>query len=96
MYYKFKSASAYGLCIGVVFGTAASLLGKVYANLMSKYITGSAVSIVALLSIQGLIQSETQSKQTPLQHLKVLNYQSYSMSTIPPTKMPMNIHSRFI
>ncbi|GAA5798931.1 hypothetical protein EDC94DRAFT_587142 [Helicostylum pulchrum] len=100
MYRKFKSASAYGLCIGVVFGTAASLLGKnsskLYVNLMSKYITGSAVSIVALLSIQGLIQPARQVKKTPLQRLKVLNYQSYSMSSIPPTKISMNIHSRFI
>ncbi|KAI7872610.1 uncharacterized protein EV154DRAFT_104857 [Mucor mucedo] len=97
---KYKSAGAYSLCIGVVFGTAASYFGKynrkAYVNLMSKYITVSAVSIAALLSLQGFMVPTTQSKQSPLQHLRVLNYQSHSISAIPTTKPSMNIHSRYV
>ncbi|CAO3650914.1 unnamed protein product [Mucor hiemalis] len=97
---KIKAASACGLCIGVVFGTAASYFGKKtsksYVNIMSKYITGSAVSIVALLSVQGLIKAPESKQRTPLQHLKVLNYQYYSISSTPSATLPMNIHSRYL
>ncbi|KAL4213137.1 hypothetical protein AB4K20DRAFT_1885101, partial [Rhizopus microsporus] len=46
------------------------------------------------LSIRGLIMSRASNTKTkPLQHLKLLNYQPRSISSIS-SNLPMNVHSR--
>ncbi|OBZ91171.1 hypothetical protein A0J61_00780 [Choanephora cucurbitarum] len=83
--------STVGLCVSVVFGTAATYLRNSNQIIMSRYMTGSAVSIVAFLSIRGFIlNTPTQKKKeitqqqglSPLEHLRVLNYQPRSISSI--------------
>lgn len=83
-------------------------------NIMSKYMAGSAFSIVALLSklltlimiildvnqscigLGGLLTKESSRTRTlsPLQHLKVLNYQPRSLSSSISPNSTLYVHSR--
>ncbi|CAO0792696.1 unnamed protein product [Mucor circinelloides] len=88
-----KSLTNIGVCVSVVFGTAATFIGH-KQNQPLRY---TAASIVALIGIRGLLaKSSARSQLSPLQHLKVLNYQprSISNSISPPT--PRYVHSRCI
>ncbi|KAL7308460.1 hypothetical protein PS15m_011660 [Mucor circinelloides] len=88
-----KSLTNIGVCVSVVFGTAATFIGH-KQNQPLRY---TAASIVALIGIRGLLAKSSASSQlSPLQHLKVLNYQprSISNSISPPT--PRYVHSRCI
>ncbi|KAI8992367.1 hypothetical protein BDB01DRAFT_778234 [Pilobolus umbonatus] len=71
-------------------------------SIMSKYMTSSAVSVAALLSIRGLLMSPEAmfikqrrlvTSKTPLQQLRLLNYEPRSISSLSPT-LPMYVHSR--
>ncbi|CAO3611512.1 unnamed protein product [Mucor fragilis] len=89
----FKSLANIGVCVGVVFGTAATFIG----HRQNQPLRFTAASIVALIGIRGLlIKSSASSQLSPLQHLKVLNYQPRSIfdSISPP--IPRNVHSRCI
>ncbi|KAG2201731.1 hypothetical protein INT46_003123 [Mucor plumbeus] len=86
-----KSLTNIGVCVGVVFGTAATYLGH-RQHQPFKY---TAASIVALIGIRELlVKTTSRNHLSPLQHLKVLNYQPRSIfdSISPP--IPQYVHSR--
>ncbi|KAL0145344.1 hypothetical protein V8B55DRAFT_1460753 [Mucor lusitanicus] len=88
-----KSLTNIGVCVGVVFGTAATLIGH-KQNQPLRY---TAASIVALIGIRELlVKSSARSQLSPLQHLKVLNYQPRSIFNSISTPIPRNVHSRCI
>ncbi|KAI8991480.1 hypothetical protein BDF20DRAFT_831515 [Mycotypha africana] len=108
-----RTTSTVGLCIGVVFGTAASFFRNNHGRFTSgstssitvSYMTGSAVSLMAILSIRNLLLNAPAARSstttattrlTPLQHLRVLNYQTRSISSsISTEKVPLYVHNRY-
>ncbi|KAI8640388.1 hypothetical protein BD408DRAFT_419807 [Parasitella parasitica] len=86
-----KSLANIGVCVGVVFGTAATYIG----HKQHQPFRYTAASIVALIGIRELLLKSTSKPHlSPLQHLKVLNYQTRSIfSSISPLAS-QNVHSR--